>query len=350
MGKTLSISVASYNVEKTLAETLDSLLVEAVLNEIEIIVVNDGSSDSTEIIAEKYQKLYPQTFKVVNKENGGHGSTINAALKIASGKYFKVVDGDDWVDEKGLVRLVEYLKKTNVDLILSEYVTICENNGRKTLCNYGKYNDGIIRKVEDVLQFRGMVMHEITIKTELLRDNAPPITENCFYVDREFMQYCVGYSETIAELPFPVYLYRVGNQGQSVSPENRYKRLRDQGRVLFKLLKWRYKKNNILSKTKVKFLNNDSLKLIRYIIDSHCFTPEHKYAYERKRIEKLLTQIRSNFPQFECDTKSIMFSVWKDASITSKVLKIIEFVTYKLDFKLYAKLQVMKVSLFTRRK
>ena len=91
--KILSIVVPTYNVEKYLERCIDSLVYdEKVLNDLEILIVNDGSKDNSLQIAKKYEKQYPNTIKVIDKENGGHGSTINAGLKVATGKYFRVID------------------------------------------------------------------------------------------------------------------------------------------------------------------------------------------------------------------------------------------------------------------
>ena len=98
MNKTLTVSIASYNVEKFLRETLDSLCSPDIIEDIEVIIVNDGSKDSTVSIAREYVKKYPESFILIDKENGGYGSTINSSLSIANGKYFRILDGDDWVD------------------------------------------------------------------------------------------------------------------------------------------------------------------------------------------------------------------------------------------------------------
>ena len=103
MNKVLTITVPSYNVEKFLENTLDSFLDERILEDLEVLIVDDGSKDRTAEIGKQYEERYPDTFRVISKENGGHGSTINRGIKEARGTYFKVVDGDDWVDRKSVV-------------------------------------------------------------------------------------------------------------------------------------------------------------------------------------------------------------------------------------------------------
>ena len=131
MKKVLTISVAAYNAEKWLCKCLDSFLVQDVMDDIEVFIVNDGSKDDTKKLALAYEEKYPGIFHLIDKENGGHGSTINAAIPKAQGKYFKIVDADDWVESEGLIQLVNLLKKQDVDAVLSPYYMVDSKSGRK---------------------------------------------------------------------------------------------------------------------------------------------------------------------------------------------------------------------------
>ena len=119
--KVLTISIAAYNVEKFLKKTLDSLIIEN-MELLEVLIVNDGSKDNTLQIARKYEEQYPNTFKVIDKENGGYGSTINEGIKYATGKYFKQLDGDDWYDTKNLNQFCLKLKQIDTDMIYTPYI------------------------------------------------------------------------------------------------------------------------------------------------------------------------------------------------------------------------------------
>ena len=121
MDKTLTVVVPSYNVEKYLDQTLTSFINEAVMEEVEVLIVDDGSKDKTAQIGHSYEQKYPETFRVISKENGGHGSTINTGIAQARGKYFTVVDGDDWVDKEGFATLVTVLRDCTEDYILTRY-------------------------------------------------------------------------------------------------------------------------------------------------------------------------------------------------------------------------------------
>ena len=88
MKKNLTISIAAYNVEKYIKETLDSLICKN-MNLLEVLIIDDGSKDNTDKIAKKYEEKYKGVFKVISKKNGGYGSTINTGVEYATGKYFK---------------------------------------------------------------------------------------------------------------------------------------------------------------------------------------------------------------------------------------------------------------------
>ena len=131
MNKILTIVIPAYNVENYLDEILPTFLDNEILNDIEIIIVNDGSKDNTAIIAREYEKKYPQTVVLIDKENGGHGSTINSGIKHANGKYLRVIDGDDWVDTNALKNFVNKLKSLNEDLVLTPFNNVYITNNQK---------------------------------------------------------------------------------------------------------------------------------------------------------------------------------------------------------------------------
>ena len=87
---------------------IDSLLVGG--EDVEILIINDGSTDKTGAIADEYEALYPNIVRAVHKENGGHGSGVNKGLDLAQGLYYKVVDSDDWLDKEAYLKLLAQLK------------------------------------------------------------------------------------------------------------------------------------------------------------------------------------------------------------------------------------------------
>ena len=229
--KILSISVAAYNAEKWIERCLDSFCIPEVIDEIEVLIVNDGSTDQTERVAQKYVERYPNAFRLFNKENGGHGSTINDGIKNAHGKYFKIVDADDWVEKDGLINLVNILKNVDEDVVLSPYFEVDASTFRKTIKysfnKSGRMNENRIFNIDSCATKFDLQMHAITYKTLLLQENFTPIDEHCFYVDMEYLVFYFPFVTSIYISDIPVYDYLLGTSEQSVNMVNMVKR-RDQ--------------------------------------------------------------------------------------------------------------------------
>jgi len=224
-GKILTIAVPAYNAEKYLTETMPSILAAKYRDLIDLVIVNDGSIDMTRKVAEEISQQYPEIVRVINKENGGHGSTINAGIREATGKYFKVVDGDDWVDSVALQNLLDFLKDHDADLIINpcNRVFMYDNQRKKLLVELSpetKYGEVI--SYEDALKYMGELqqMHMTTYRTAILKENNIKISEKMFYVDNEYKIYPSIYLKTAIILKDVLYQYRLGREGQSVAPES----------------------------------------------------------------------------------------------------------------------------------
>lgn len=235
MEKLLTIVVPAYNVEKYIKNCLDSLIEISVLRSLEILVVNDGSTDRTLQIAKTYENKYPYSIKVLSKENGGHGSAINYAIPRATGKYFKVLDGDDWVDKSQLPKFVELLKYTHSDMISNDFNLVDDRTmkvtkRRKAASNSYHYNRewGFAEAVMDPL----VTIHSMTIRTDILQKNDIRVDEHCFYEDQEYILYPIPYCTSITFSPIPLYQYRLGRSGQSVDIKMMIKRHDQHLRVL----------------------------------------------------------------------------------------------------------------------
>lgn len=219
MEKILTITIPSYNVEKYIDKCVQSMLVDSILDDIEILIVNDGSKDSTPEIAKGYVEKYPQTVRLIDKENGGHGSTINAGIREATGKYFKVVDGDDWLNTKELKRFIQLLKSRAEDAIASNYLCIQDEtyevlSEKRVTSNaylYGRACNMDEWEVTEVIK-----MHGLTIRTSILKENNITIDEHCFYVDCEYIAYPMPFVKTVYFDDSFIYMYRLGRNGQSM--------------------------------------------------------------------------------------------------------------------------------------
>ena len=243
--KLLTIAVPSYNAEQYLPDTIPTILSAKNAHLIDLLIVNDGSSDNTEKIAEKFEQNYPDIVRVINKPNGGHGSAVNAGIKNAY--------GTDWVDTDNLDDLIEYLKETDVDEILSPYYRVYVNQTGDVVSveNYNEFSMIQTDKVYQVDTFyeqmgRTVGMHTMTLKTKLLKENQIELSENMYYVDMEYITYVLPYIETVSIFDKPIYKYRLGTSTQSVSMESYIKNRFMHKQVIFNLI-------DFYSKTKLGF-------------------------------------------------------------------------------------------------
>ena len=237
--KVLTVSVAAYNVEDYIEQCLQPFAQDGVKERIEVLVVDDGGTDRTAEIAAIYQAQYPETIKVVHKENGGWGSTVNKAINLATGKYFKQLDGDDYFDKDKLIPFLDELEKTNADIVLTPFVTFISNTGEiKKITDpieklearpYKEYN------LTELKQNVNIAMHQCTFKTVNLRDNNIQLLENAFYTDVELVTKALYYSETVCLFPYIIYHYRVMRDGQSWSIDGMRKHYKEHEKVIFRI-------------------------------------------------------------------------------------------------------------------
>lgn len=237
--KILTVTVPMYNVEAYLDQCLTSFIVPGAEEDLEVLIVNDGSPDHSRDIAAEYAEKYPMIFRIIDKENGGHGSTVNRGIEEAKGKYFKVVDGDDWVEQDAFIHLLFHLKKTDADMVLSNYQwvdheTLEKKKEVEEICPGIEYGPDVpFSQVKDHIFTK---MHALTYKTEMLRKQPERLDEKCFYVDTEYIVFPLPYVKTVSAIPDCVYQYRIGMSGQSMNIENMLKRCDQHERVLRRLL------------------------------------------------------------------------------------------------------------------
>lgn len=258
MDKILSISIASYNVEAYLEECLESFVNSKVMDELEVLVIDDGSSDSSPEIAQWYAEKFPDTFRLIRKENGGHGSTINKGIEVASGKYFKVVDGDDWVNTGNLIRLVEKLKTVDSDIVATNYTWInCETKlpEKRQEDPFRDLEYGREYQFDEIADRTIIDMHAMAVKTELLRKMNEKIDEHTFYVDVEYILFPIPYVKTVLFLEEDVYQYRLGMPGQSMSIKKMQKNLKNHLKVLFRINDYCEKMKDKATPAQMNYMN-----------------------------------------------------------------------------------------------
>lgn len=237
--KILSIAIPCYNSEEYMGKCIESLLIGG--EDVEIIVVNDGSTkDRTAEIADEYAAKYPTIVKAVHKENGGHGSAVNAGLAVATGQFFKVVDSDDWVNESSYKKVLATLKKlskgsTTLDMLVCNYVYEKVGEINNKVMHYR--NILPVNQMftwNDCKRFKKahyMLMHSVIYRTQLLRDCSLKLPEKTFYVDNIFVFNPLPFVENMYYLDEDFYRYYIGREDQSVNESIMISRIDQQIKV-----------------------------------------------------------------------------------------------------------------------
>ncbi len=237
--KVLSIIIPAYNVEKYLADAMAPYLALEEAEKLEVLIINDGSKDHTLQKAKEYAERYPEVIKVIDKENGGHGSAINAGILHAEGKYFKVVDGDDWVDEEVLAEFLKRLEYLEVDMVASGFTIVYEETGQKEEVHIQNVEFGKQYQFPKVCENIGHIgMHSIIYKTEILKENGLCLDEHCFYVDVEYNLFPLKRVDTVVFFDELLYQYRIGRPGQSVNMKSMIKNRENHERVIRRIMDW----------------------------------------------------------------------------------------------------------------
>lgn len=308
MEKILSIIIPTYNMAALLPRCLDSLTASGVLDDLDIMVVNDGSTDSSRAVAYSYAERYPQSIKVVDKKNGNYGSTINAALPLAVGEYVKVLDSDDWFDSQALAKYVAELKslEQEVDVSVTHFLMIHEGGRTETVKyqNYGRepYTYGKVYNLDKVLGdgfIRYFLMHSLTYRTQLLRDHGYRQTEGISYTDIQWSSYPFFWAGSIVFHDLVVYRYNMDREGQTMDPAVIRKSLPQLERMTMDLMDF-YRKADMsdLSEARVGFLRQYFKNRLRLLVKTHLMDiPRREFDKEAfssldSWIQTVLTEFR----------------------------------------------------------
>ena len=262
--KLLSVAVPCYNSAAYMRRAIETLLSGG--ENMEIIIVNDGSTDDTEKIALKYRDKYPDIIKVISQENGGHGEAVNTGLANATGLYFKVVDSDDWVNERALEEVLNKLKELiadgrSPDLFLTNYVYEKTGAKKKKVINYNwALPKNQIFTWDDIMHFRqsqNILMHSAIYRTKLLKDCGLKLPKHTFYVDNLFVYQPLPYVRTLYYMDVNLYRYFIGRADQSVNERVMISRIDQQIRVTKLMME-----SHNLMQIKCKKLRNYMIKYL----------------------------------------------------------------------------------------
>lgn len=241
--KVLTFVIPAYNSQNYIGKCLDSFLAGKGAQQYDVLAVSDGSKDRTYEICEQYAHQYPEIFRAVQKENGGHGSVINTAVSMITSKYFKVVDADDWVDTGQLAKFCEELAHTDADVVLTNYQMI--DSASEKVTNWKTYLDDYEKEYtlsELNSQWKNIcrcfTFHGLTYRTDFYRQHGIRLTEHVFYEDQEYAAIPLCNSKSIKALSLNIYQYRIGGSEQSVSFESRLRQLHHTDQVLHHMLQY----------------------------------------------------------------------------------------------------------------
>ena len=235
--KLLSFAIPCYNSQEYMEKCIESILPGG--EEVEIIIVDDGSKDRTAEIADAYAQKYPTIVKAVHQENGGHGEAVNTGIRNATGKYFKVVDSDDWVDPDAYKKVLETLRKmedsnTKLDMLLSNYVYEKVGVKNKRVMKQKGFPKDRLFSWDDVGHIRKghyILMHSVIYRTQLLRDCGLELPKHTFYVDNIYVYTPMPSVENMYYLDVDFYRYYIGREDQSVNEKVMISRMDQQLRV-----------------------------------------------------------------------------------------------------------------------
>ena len=304
--KYITFAIPCYNSEAYMEKAINSILPAG--EDVEILIVNDGSTDKTRKIGKQYAERFPSIVKVINKENGGHGDAVNSGLSHASGKYFKVVDSDDWVDEDSLMKLLEVIRGfvregSEVDMIVSNYVYEKAGMEHKKIIHYRNVlPQNEIFRWDDIGSFhldQYILMHSVMYRTEMLKLCQLKLPKHTFYVDNIYVYYPLPHVRLLYYLDVDFYRYFIGREDQSVNEKIMISRV-DQQIYVTKSMISMYDLRLIGSKKLRKYMINylaimmtvSSILCIRSKNAENLQKKKELWKYLRQRDYKIFLKIR----------------------------------------------------------
>lgn len=287
MNKILTIVIPSYNVEKTLRQTVESLLVSdmELRSLLDILIVNDGSKDGTLDLAQQLEEKNPGIVHVLDKENGGHGSTINVGIEQALGEYLKVVDGDDWLDTKALESFIKILQETDADMVATNYLLYYVKDSITKQGKSGDLTYNTVMKFDDIWRSYRFDMKTFAVKTALLKNQPWRLTEHCYYDDNQFVLIAAMAVQTVLYVNLDLYVYRLQHSGQSVSVQGLMKHYKDREKIMDAFSQWYHvlRNDKNVSEIKMRYFEKTITGFLRthYIVGAK-FSKEQRIGYLRQ--------------------------------------------------------------------
>lgn len=286
MNKLLSVIIPTYNMEMFLHRCLGSLLVsDENMQLLEVLVINDGSTDASSAIAHEYASRFPQTIRVIDKENGNYGSCINTGLKEMTGQYVRILDADDYYKTEHLDSLITQLKNTDTDLVLTDMVSV--------------YADGrqIRQSMANADLETMMEMHVATYKKEVLDRMGYRQTEGISYTDQEWTFYPMTGVNTISYIPLVVYVYMLDRQGQTMDLDVEVKKVADKMIIARRMIDF-VKVAQFEEPSKESYIRHRLLRFLRLIYKLVLlYQTDEQYRLHLSELEALDAKVRNDLPE-----------------------------------------------------
>ena len=242
--KMLTVCIPAFNMQDYLERNVMSMVEASHAALLDILIVDDGSTDETLLLAQRLEGQYPGIVRCVQKDNGHYGSAVNCAMRCALGRFFKIIDADDTVDSHALDILLEFLcgEAFEADVVLTDYVLHFDNaqNDEEEEKYFPATNILASGQVVDFssLVIETQLMHAVCFRTELLQANGITLDERTAFTDEEFAVYPMPFVHTIGYCAAPVYRYHVGREGQSISAAQLDKTIDQNAFVTEQILSW----------------------------------------------------------------------------------------------------------------
>ena len=312
--KLLTITVPCFNSEDYMEKCINSLLIGG--EEVEILIVDDGSTDRTSGIADEYQNKYPEIIRAIHKENGGHGDAVNTGIMNATGKYFKVCDSDDWFDASAYKKVLKTLRELEeggeeIDLLLANYVYDKVGRKKKKVMKYAGalpekkiigWNDDDIK----FNKFQYVLMHSVIYRTKMLKESNLRLPKHTFYVDNIYVFKPMVNVKKLMYINADLYHYFIGREGQSVNEQTMIKRI-DQQIFINKVLIDFFSNNKDIPKQMYKFLFQ-YMDMMMCVSSVMCIISKDKEKLEKK--SQLWDYLRIKDKELYRQLRHTIFGIW----------------------------------------
>lgn len=320
--KLLTVVIPTYNMEAYLSRCLDSLIIDRnLLEKVEVLVINDGSKDRSSEIAHGYGEEYPETFRVIDKENGNYGSCVNRGLAEATGKYFRLLDADDWFNTESFKELVEYLENCDSDVVLTNYSQRFVD--KSILFNYSEFESGNIYRIDEIPVLKnGLCMHALTFRLDLLKEVGLKHQEGISYTDIEYDYYPLTKADTLTYYSLDLYQYFIGRDGQTISNTSFLKNKKALMKVASRVAEDYVALNDVSDNRKQILANIIIFPVYRFYLISLIFDKPDEDFYKLEQLVKQNKELKEMTKQ-STYRKVPFVSLWRRFGIRCSILRFV---------------------------